>query len=301
MIRRPPAYSGPERRRTPRRKIRPRRALFALLALAGAGYAAATIWLLAQETRWIIQAVQTLGDTRPSFPYEQVDLPQPGGDRQFAWVMRHDGRDDGPWVLYLHGSPSTIASPVNISRYRLLRDLGLNVLAPEYRGFGGLEGTPSEAGLLADAFTAYGYLRRERGVPRSHVVVYGWSLGAAVAVDLAGHVDPAAVILEGAPASMADLNEARYPLFPVRLLMRSPFDAVHKIRAVRSPLLFLHSAEDAVVPIAEGRRLFDAASGDKRFVEVRGGHVAASEVDAERFTREIGRFLTAHGPRVPQP
>jgi hypothetical protein len=126
-------------------------------------------------------------------------------------------------------------------------------------------------------------------------VIYGWSLGSALAVDLASKVDEAAVILEGAPASQAGITERRYPFFPIGLLLQTRLDSIGKIDRVRSPLLFLHSPEDAVVPISEGRRLFAAARGDKTFVEVRGGHVNATDVDAEAFANAVRGFLKAHG------
>src|SRR5918995_755723 len=114
------------------------------------------------------------------------------------------------WVLFLHGNSATIASRVNIARYRELRALGLSVLAPEYRGFAGLPGIPTEAGLNADARAAFDYLTGTRGVSPTRVVIYGWSLGAAVAVDLASNVNEAAVVLEGAPASLVGIGAELY-------------------------------------------------------------------------------------------
>ena len=89
------------------------------------------------------------------------------------------------------------------------------------------------------------------------------------------------------------IGQQQYPFFPIRLLIRNPFDAIDKIARVASPILFLHSPEDAVVPIAEGRRLYDAARDPKTFVEVRGGHVHASEVDAMVFYGAIRSFLAS--------
>jgi fermentation-respiration switch protein FrsA (DUF1100 family) len=268
-------YHGPERRKSERWRPRPVRVLLALLALVVVGYAAVVLWLITQEGRLVFQAGRTLAAGRPAFPYEQIDLPRADGARQFAWVMRGDS-DDGPWALYLHGNAATIASNINISHYRQLRRVGLNVLAPEYRGFGGLDGPPTEAALGTDARAAYDYLRGTRGIAPSRIVIYGWSLGSAVAVTLASQVEEGAVILEGAPASLVDIGRRRYPFFPIRLIMRNPFESIRRIDQVRSPILFLHSPDDAVIPISEGRRLFDAAPGEKEFVEVRGGHVEAS-------------------------
>lgn len=291
---RTPKYTGPERRLQPRWRPRPVRLLAALLIIVAIGYAAAMLYLITQETRLVFQAGRTLGAGRPVFHYEQVDVPRTDGTRQFAWIMPARESTAGTWVLFLHGNAATIASRVNIDHYTELRNLGLNVMAPEYQGFGGLDGVPTEPLLAADARAAYGYLRMNRHVAPSRIVIYGWSLGSAVAVGLAAESEAAALILEGAPASLVDIRQQRYPFFPIRLLMRNPFDSIKRIRNVRAPMLFLHSPEDAIIPIAEGRRLYDAATGDKTFVEVRGGHVDATKVDTARFYGAIRAFLAAH-------
>lgn len=290
-----PQYAGPERRSAPRRRPRPLRVLLSLLVLVGVGYVAAVVWLMFQETRLVFQAGATLGAGRPPFAFEQIDLPRADGARQFAWRMPRDPADESPWVLFLHGNAATIASDVNIAHYKMLRSVGLNILAPEYRGFSGLDGTPTEDALAADARAAYDYLHGTRRIPSSRIVVYGWSLGSAVAVRLAGEVDEAAVILEGAPASIADVGQQQYPFFPIRLVMRSKFESFRRIDRIRAPLLFLHSPADLVIPIREGRRLYDAATAKKQFVEVRGGHVHASEIDEARFVSEISGFLQQNG------
>jgi uncharacterized protein len=274
------------------RRFRPGRALLNLVAAILVVYAAVAIWLMTQETRLVFKAGGTLGSTRPSPPVMQVDIQRTDGLRQFGWEMRRavDGAA-APWVLFLHGNAGSIASRGNIARYEQLRSLGLNVMAPEYRGFGGLDGVPSETALYADARAGYEHLRQKLGVPPERIAIYGWSLGGAVAVDLAAQVPEAAVILEGAPASLVAIGQSQYPLFPIRLLMRNPFHAVDKVDRIKAPMLFLHSPDDRVIPIGEGRRLFDAARAFKKFVEVRGGHVNAAEVDQDTFLASIGALL----------
>ena len=287
-------YTGPERRKQPRWQPRRLRVIAALLVIVAMCYGAAVLYLVTQETRLVFQAGRTLGEARPPFPYQQVDIARGDGARQFAWIMPAGSSDEGPWVLFLHGNASTIAAKVNIARYGELRRLGLNVMAPEYRGFGGLDGLPTEAGLAADARAAYDYLREVRRVPPSRLAIYGWSLGSAVAVTLASDVEAGALILEGAPSSLLAISQEQYPFFPMRLLTRNPFESIRRIGRVRAPILFLHSPEDGVIPIAEGRRLYEAAPGDKTFVEVRGGHVDATAIDGERFYGAIRGFLVTH-------
>jgi fermentation-respiration switch protein FrsA (DUF1100 family) len=268
-----------------------RRSVVSLLVLFLVAYAAAMAWLVANETRLVFAAGRPLGDLRPAPPFEAVDVPGSSGPRQLMWVMRASSEPDAkPWVIFLHGNDANVASRMNITHYEGLRRIGLNVVAPEYRGFGGVEGVPTESGIESDARAAYNAMSERLHVDPRKVVIYGWSLGSAVAVDLASHVGGAAVILEGAPASVVAIGQQRYPIFPVRLLIRNPFESILKIGAVKAPKLFLHSRGDTIIPIEEGRRLFDAAPQPKEWVEVTGGHVHAAEKDPT-FFQHVQRFL----------
>jgi fermentation-respiration switch protein FrsA (DUF1100 family) len=291
-------FAIPQQLDRPSRRFALPHALVALAVLLAVIYAGVVIRLMLEETQLIFRTNVARVDTHPRFPYEQVDLPRADGFHQFAWLMKRDhaqpaGRDDDLWVLFLHGNAATIGSRMNVAHYTRLHEIGVNVLAPEYRGFNGLAGVPTEAGVGSDARTAYDYLRVHEGVSPDRVVIYGWSLGAAVAVDLASQVDARAVVLEGAPASVVDIGQQRYPFIPVRFIIRNPFHAIRKIGLVKAPLLFLHSPEDRIVPFAEGRRLFEAAPSPKTFVEVRGGHVEASEADRDHFYGAIKQFLSS--------
>jgi len=270
--------------------------LAAVVLMGALAYAAAVVRLMIQETELIFRTDVARADTRPSFPYEQIDLPRADGARQFAWRIEKDKADatadaGAIWVLFLHGNASTVASRMNVKHYTRLRELGLNVLAPEYRGYNGLEGVPSEGGVATDARVAYDYLRNREGVSAERLVIFGWSLGAAVAVGLASTVESRGVVLEGAPASIVDIGQERYPMFPIRWIIRNPFNAIEKVAGIRAPLLFLHSPEDTVIPFKSGRRLFDAAPSPKTFVEVRGGHIESSEIDRDVFYGTIRAFI----------
>lgn len=278
--------------------------MLALLFVCVLLYVAAMARLMSQETELIFRTAVARADTYPSFPYQQIELPRSDRARQFAWMMEREkgeGKretDEDLWVLFLHGNAATIASRMNVSHYRGLHALGVNVLAPEYRGYNGLAGTPSEASVGADARAGYDYLRTEKHIPASRLVIFGWSLGAAVAVDLASQVDARTVILEGAPASIVDIGQQRYPYFPIKLIIRNPFHAIQKVARIRAPLLFLHSPEDVIVPFTEGRRLFEAAPLPKTFIEVRGGHINSSEVDHDVFYAAVKKALS-QPPAIP--
>ena len=272
-----------------------RRILLTIAVVAALVYAAAVTFLISQETRLVFAAGRPLAPGRPQPPFEQVDLRRDDGARQFGWVLRRSSESDtGPWLLYLHGNSATVASRVNIVRYEQLRGLGLNVFAPEYRGFAGLPGTLSEASVTADARRGYEYLRHELGIPPHRIVIFGWSLGSAVAVNVASEVNEAAVILEGAPASLVAIGERDYPWMPIRLVMRNPFESILKVPRIGSPVLFIHSPEDEIIPFDEGRRLFAAAPEPKQFVPVRGGHIKPADEDGATYFGAVRSFLTAH-------
>jgi uncharacterized protein len=257
-------------------------------------YVGAIAYLMLNETRLIFRNGEPLGAARPSPPSTLAMYRAADGAMQPAWLAPDRSSPPGDtWVLYLHGNDSTISSRMNLAHVERLRGLGLNVFAPEYRGYAGTAGTPTEASVTADARAAWTYLRTAERVPASYIVIYGWSLGSAIAVTLASEVDEAAVILEGAPASVAAIGARQYPYIPIRLIIRNPFDSIDRIGRIGSPALFLHSPEDELIPISEGRRLFDAAQPPRTFVEVRGGHIRASEADADHFYGAVRDFLAA--------
>jgi pimeloyl-ACP methyl ester carboxylesterase len=277
------------------KRITLRRVAVAVVVLVVVAYGGAIAWLIANETRLVFRAPAAMGDLRPSTPYAQIDEKSLGSAAvpARAWLIPAATADPAPpWLIFLHGNDATIASRLNVIHYERLRALGLNIVAPEYRGFAGLDGVPSESGLTDDAVRWYQYLRDQKHVPEARIIIYGWSLGSAVAVNLASQVSEAAVILEGAPASVVAIGQQQYPYFPIRLLIRNPFESIVKVQRIHAPMLFLHSREDVVIPFSEGRRLFEAAAPPKQFVEVRGGHIYASEKDPAFFPA-VQAFLRA--------
>src|SRR5687768_1248733 len=147
--------------------------LLTIAVVAACVYAAALLFMISQETRLVFEHGRPLGPLRPAAPFEQVELTRPDGNRQFAWIMRQ-ADPDGPWVLYFHGNRANVATRGNIVRYEGLRSAGLNVLALEYRGFGGLPGEPSETSVTEDGRQAYRYLRETLGIPPTRIIIFGW-------------------------------------------------------------------------------------------------------------------------------
>jgi fermentation-respiration switch protein FrsA (DUF1100 family) len=145
------------------------------------------------------------------------------------------------------------------------------VLAFDYRGYGHSEGRPSETGLFADARAARKFLAAKAGVPESEVVLYGQSLGGAVAVDLAAHDGARGLILESTFTSLADVANYKFPLTPPGRILQNRFDSVQKIGNYGGPLLIVHGESDSLVPIEQAKSLYAAAAAKpKSFVAIPG-------------------------------
>lgn len=222
----------------------------------------------------------------------EVSLTTADGLKLLAWhVPAPAGK---PTILYVHGNGGHIG--YRAERARALTASGYGLLLVEYRGYGGNTGTPSEEGFHADAQAGLGFLAGQ-GIGPERVILYGESLGSAVAVRLAAETASrgtpfAALILESPFTSIAEVAQHHYPFVPARHLVKDRFDAVSRIAAVKAPLLVLHGERDHVVPIAFGRTLFEAASEPKRGW-FRPGADHATIFDGEALG-VIQAFLTEH-------
>jgi fermentation-respiration switch protein FrsA (DUF1100 family) len=202
--------------------------------------------------------------------FEAVTLDTPDGEHLKGWWH---GPDAGRGVvLYLHGNLHTLAADWRAARLRDLAAAGYGVLGIEYRGFGGSSGHPSEPGLITDAETAYAFIGAK--VPGAKVALFADSLGTGVAVALASQRSVAGLVLDSPYASVVRLASASYGWLPVDLLLNSSWNSEARIKSVTAPLLVAHCEADRVIPLAEGKRLFDAANQPKKMIVLPGcGHV----------------------------
>lgn len=223
-------------------------------------------------------------------PVEPVSLLTSDSVRLAAWIVPPE-RDTARWLLVFHGNAGNLATPGRPEHVLQMRRLGLGVMAVDYRGYGESGGVPSEAGLYVDARAAYDYLVNVRGISAQRIVLYGHSLGSAVAVELATRVRAAGLIVEGAFTSVPDRGAELYRYLPVRWIARNRFPSLERIATVPMPILVIHGRDDTTIPAAHGRRLFQAAPEPKRFLEVAGGHDDAYLVGAQEYEEGIARFL----------
>jgi len=267
------------------------------LVLGLSGYAALIGYLKANETALLFPRVASLtGLPAPSadlaLPFKSVSFSTADSVRLHAWIIPAGGPDSsGTWILLCHGQSGNIATTVRPRYYAHLRDLGVNILAFDWRGFGLSGSEPSEEGLYRDATAAYNYLRAALRVPPDDIVIYGHSLGTAPAIELATRVRASGLVTEGAPASVRRRAQEVYPYIPVRWVADSEFNSIGRIAQVVMPKLILHATADSTIPINHGRDLFAAAKEPKRFVSLRGGHADAFEVDSALYFGAYRNFL----------
>ena len=190
---------------------------------------------------------------------EPVRLTTADGLEILSWY-RPPSAPGAPVLALFHGNGGHIGH--RVPKMKPYIEAGYGALLVGYRGYGANPGRPSEEGLYADARAALDFLARQQ-IGADRLVLYGESLGSAVAVQMASERSAAALILEAPMTSVAAVAQARYPVFPVRWLVRDRFDSLAKIDTVRSPLLLIHGERDTVIPIHFGRALFEAANEPK--------------------------------------
>ena len=233
----------------------------------------------------------TLPAAALQLPIERTQFTAEDGVKLVGWVMPAADSTSGFWLLVCHGNAGNLSQFDRPAHYAALRQLGFNLFAFDYRGYGESGGIPSEQGLYRDADAAYRYLREERRVPPERIIVFGHSLGSAVAIDLASRTRIAGLIVEGGLISVVQRGQELYPFIPVRWIARTRFSSIDKIPNVTAPKLFLHAVADEVIPLSHGRRLFQAAADPKTLVELAGTHSDAFAVDSAKYFGSIARFL----------
>jgi fermentation-respiration switch protein FrsA (DUF1100 family) len=190
-------------------------------------------------------------------PGDEVRLETDDGVVIRGWYLSHP--EATVTLLYLHGNAGNLED--RRALVLALRMCGMNVLAIDYRGYGGSTGQPSEAGLYTDALAAYAWLAQR--VPATSIIAYGESLGGAVACELAASRPLGGLVLQSTFTSIADMAALSYPWLPLRWLVHTKFDNLGKLARVTAPKLFIHGRRDEVVPLSMAERLFEAATAPK--------------------------------------
>ena len=203
-------------------------------------------------------------------PFEDVFFTTSDGVRLNGWFVPYP--DAAITLLWFHGNAGNISH--RLENIKLLHGkVKVNVFIFDYRGYGRSEGTISEKGTYLDGQAAIECLRTRYTVETKNLVLFGRSLGAAVASEIASRTDVLALILETPFASIAEMAREIFPFLPVGRFLQTKYEVVKKVRAIKSPLLVLHGDRDDIVPFRQGKKVFDAAPQPKAFYTIVGaGH-----------------------------
>jgi len=230
-----------------------------------------------------------LSPERVDLSYESVQLLTSDNIQLDAWFI--PAPEARGVILFCHGNAGNISH--RLDSLLLFHKLGFSSLIFDYRGYGRSQGSPSEAGTYLDVEAAWHYLTRSRDVPASRIVLFGRSLGAAVAAHQAVVTTPEALIIESSFTSVPDMAAELYPFLPTRWLSRYKYDVRQQLEKVSCPVLVVHSRDDEIIPFSHGRALFAAAREPKQFLELQGGHNDGFFLSSRSYSRKLDDFLSA--------
>ncbi len=234
---------------------------------------------------------------------EIITTPKSDGlDYQEIYLLTGDGVKLNAWfieaekplatLLFCHGNAGNISHRVDI--IKMFHNVGLSVFIFDYRGYGRSQGKPSERGLYEDALSSYKYLLQEKEVPPQRIVIYGKSIGANVAINLAFQVKNGLLISDSAFTSALDMGKQLFPFLPrffLKYILGVRFDALSKIKEVTIPKLIIHSKDDEIIPFKYGERLFAQALPPKEFYVLDGSHNEAVFLHYKEYAFTVRRFI----------
>lgn len=245
--------------------------------------------LYAQQPSMIFFPTRELVSTpkEVGLSYEDVYLASSNGRRIHGWFV--PGRKDGHALLFFHGNGGNIS--YRNDSILIFHRLGLSVLVIDYQGYGNSEGSPGEDAMYADGRAAFRYLQDTRGYKAKNIVIFGRSLGGAVAARIGAENQPGAVILESTFSSAADMAARLFPRLSKLIVMRYRFNTEQQVQKIHSPLLMLHSRSDEIIPFELGEKVYAAANKPKLFVEMAGDHNNGFLLSQPGYQDMLGKFL----------
>ncbi|MFH1062713.1 MAG: alpha/beta hydrolase [Candidatus Omnitrophota bacterium] len=218
--------------------------------------------------------------------YENVFFYSEDKVKLNAWLIK--AKNPRATIIFCHGNGGNISH--RLDKIDFFYNLEVNLFIFDYRGYGQSQGKPSENGLYQDVQAAYKFIKdKQLGVP---IILYGESLGGAIAIDLAAKSDFAVdgLILEGAFNNVKDMAKLIYPLLPAGLL-KTKFDSIAKIAKIKVPKLHFHGKADDIVPIALGRKLFAAGNSPKKFITLEGSHNDCFFISQDLARGSVNEFI----------
>jgi len=191
-------------------------------------------------------------------------------------------------ILFLHGNAGSLEN--RIHKINHFKNMNVNFLIIAWRGFSGNKGKPSEKGLYLDARSAVEWLK-SRGISENQIIIYGESLGTAIAVEIGQNKNFAGIILESPFTSMIEAGKEIYPYLPVKLLLKDKYQSSKKIKNIKSPILIMHGKVDNIVPFYMGKKMYKLANEPKySYFSDYDDHMMEFN---EKLLNELKKFITS--------
>jgi uncharacterized protein len=270
------------------------RMMWTMLGMVAAAFAGLALLMYAYQSRLVFfpEVGREIVATPAQFglPFEDLHLTTTDGISLHGWFV--PAAQPRGTVLFLHGNAGNISH--RLDSVQMFHRLGYSMLIFDYRGYGNSSGTPTEQGTYRDTEAAWRYLTEQQHIPACRIVLFGESLGGAVAAQLATQQRPAALVIASGFTSVPDLGQQLYPFLPVRWLARIRYDTREYLRKVTAPVLIAHSPQDDIVPYEHGQSLFTAANPPKQFLELAGGHNDGFIFMREAWISILKDFLDKH-------
>ena len=247
------------------------------------------VWMYFQQPQMIFYPLRELYQNPADWglDYEDVTLNTADNVQLHGWYIPQQQSEQV--LLFFHGNAGNISH--RRDSIELFHRLGLNVFIIDYRGYGKSRGKPDEQGLYRDAAAAWDYLTEEKGIASDHILIFGRSLGGAVAARLAAGVQARGLILESTLSSARDFARTAFPVLSRLVFTRYDFNTAENIRHVHYPVLVLHSPDDQIMPFHLGEKIFQAAQPPKHFVRMRGDHNNGFLQSQPEYAQQFDRWL----------
>jgi len=249
------------------------------------------IFFYLQQPRMVFFPLKEIEQTPDQWGlrYEKVTLTSSHGNRISGWYI--PGTNPDRALLFFHGNGGNISH--RRESIEIFHHLGLNVFIIDYQGYGESEGAPGEQAMYDDGRAAFDYLVEKRKFKKENIVVFGRSLGGAIAVRITAERQPGAAIVESTFASVPDVASYYFPLLSKIIISRYHFNSLAQVKKIHCPLLVLHSRQDDVIPFMSGAKLYNAANNPRNFVELIGDHNSGFMQSQPAYEEVIASFLKA--------
>ncbi|MEW6674948.1 MAG: alpha/beta hydrolase [Nitrospirota bacterium] len=241
--------------------------------------------LLYYPTKELLQTPKDIG-----LDFEELALKTTDGINISAWYI--PAKDERGAILMCNGNAGNISYRIDL--IQIFNNLNLSILIFDYRGFGKSEGKPTEEGTYLDAEAALDYLVNIRHYPTAKIILYGQSLGGAIAAEMALRHNAAAIIIESSFKSVPELGSKFFPFIPVKLISCFHYATIEKIDKINCPKLIIHSPDDEIVPYSHGVALFEKAREPKEFLKIKGDHNEGFLLSGMIYIDGLNRFISKY-------